>query len=235
MLQRGAAPSATLSWWQETGPLPPTGHDYVFEPDWSQIVGRPINTRTDYLVQIDGSSIACEVKGFAPSDKRDRIWDWSKGSFWVGPDDELEPIRRQLKEGAKNLKPLAGAGMPLVIVLADPPRSDPQRTNVAVDSFNLVGAMYGNPAVKASLDPDVPISQIVTRNGEMARQHQHVSAVVTLSGIAPNAPVFADVYDSPGVDAITLPDSVFRRGVRTRHGFLHDDAYGLRFYGGAFD
>jgi len=126
------------------------GHDYVFEPDWSQIVGRPINTRTDYLVQIDGSSIACEVKGFAPSDKRDRIWDWSKGSFWVGPDDELEPIRRQLKEGAKNLKPLAGAGMPLVIVLADPPRSDLQRTNVALDSFNLVGAMYGNPAVKAA-------------------------------------------------------------------------------------
>ena len=64
------------------------GHEYVFEPDWSQIVGRPINTRTDYLVQIDGSSIACEVKGFAPSDKRDKIWDWSKGSFWVGPDDE---------------------------------------------------------------------------------------------------------------------------------------------------
>jgi hypothetical protein len=49
MLQRGVAPSATLSWWQETGPLPADlmfeafldqqGHDYVFEPDWSQIVG----------------------------------------------------------------------------------------------------------------------------------------------------------------------------------------------------
>jgi hypothetical protein len=69
----------------------------------------------------------------------------------------------------------------------------------------------------------------------MARQHQHVSAVVTLSGIAPNAPAFADVYDTPGVDATTLADSVFRRSVRTRHGFLPDDAYGLRFYGGAFD
>jgi hypothetical protein len=120
-------------------------------------------------VQIDGSSVACEVKGVAPSDNRDKIWDWRKGSFRVGLDDELEPIRRQLKEGAKNLKPLAGAGMPLVIGLADPPRSDLQRTNVALDSFNLVGAMYGNPAVRASLDPDVRISQIVTRNGEMAR------------------------------------------------------------------
>jgi hypothetical protein len=69
----------------------------------------------------------------------------------------------------------------------------------------------------------------------MARQHQHVSAVVTPSGITPNAPVFADIYDAPGADAITLPDSVFRRGVRTRRGFLPDDAYGLRFYGGAFD
>jgi len=36
---------------------------------------------TDYLVQIDGSSVACEIKGVAPSDKRDKIWDWSKGGF----------------------------------------------------------------------------------------------------------------------------------------------------------
>jgi hypothetical protein len=211
------------------------GHEYVFEPDWSQVVGRPINTRTDYLVKVDGSEIACEVKGFAPSEKRDKIWDWSKGSFWVGADDELEPIRRQLKEGAKNLKPLTGAGMPLVIVLADPPRADLRLTNVELGSFNLVGAMYGNPAVRASLDPDGPVTQVVTRNGEMARQHRHVSAVVTLSRIGPTGPIYADIYDAPAIDAVALADSVFHASLRTRHGFLGGDAYGRRFDGGAFD
>jgi len=76
----------------------------------------------------------------------------------------------------------------------------------------------------------------LTASASSARwQHQHVSAVVTLSGIAPNAPVFADVYDAPGIDAIMLPDSFFRRSVRARQGFLPDDAYGLCFFGGAFD
>jgi hypothetical protein len=211
------------------------GYDREFEPDWTEVVGRPVHTCPDYLVEFNGLQIACEAKGFAPSEKRDKIWEWSKGSFWVGADEELSPIRKQLKDAAKSLKPLAGAGMPLVIVLADPPRADLRLTNVSLDSFNLVGAMYGNPAVRASLDPDGPVTQIVTRNGEMARQHQHVSAVVTLSRIGPAGPVFADVYDAPGIDAVTLADSVFRKGVRTRHGFLAGDTYGLRFYGGAFD
>jgi hypothetical protein len=36
--------------------------------------------------------------------------------------------------------------MPLVIVLGDPP-ADLRRTNVAVDSFNLAGAMWGRSGI----------------------------------------------------------------------------------------
>jgi hypothetical protein len=85
--------------------------------------------------------IACEVKGFEVSEKRTKIWDHGSGAVWVGPDDELAPIRQQLKEGAKSLKPLGGAGVPLLIVLANPPRLDLQSTHVDLDGFNLVGAM----------------------------------------------------------------------------------------------
>jgi hypothetical protein len=212
------------------------GYDrYTFEPDWSEVVGRPISTCPDYLLEIDGLKIACEIKGFEPSDKRDKIWDWSKGSFWVGQDDELAPIRQRLKDGAKSLKPLAGTGMPLVIVLANPPRPDLRRTNVDLDAFNLVSAMYGNTAVVASLEPDGPVTQVVTRGGRMARQHQYVSVVVTLSRIAPTGPVFADMYDTPGEEAVPLPDAVFEPGLRTRYGFRNDNGdCGIRFYGRVF-
>ncbi|MFL5850137.1 MAG: hypothetical protein ACJ76R_14490 [Solirubrobacteraceae bacterium] len=94
----------------------------------------------------------------------------------------------------------------------------------------------GNPASSESRNV-IPTRRARARNAQRrdGSQHQHVSAVVTLSGIPANAPVFADVYDAPGVDASTRPDSVFRRSVRARHGFVPDDAYGLCLYGGAFD
>jgi hypothetical protein len=85
------------------------------EPDpWG--LGGP---RPDYLPAGEGGQIACEVKQFGKESKLER-----RLCQAVGRCDprrrRVRPIRNQVKEAAKQLKPLAVRGIPFIVVLANP-------------------------------------------------------------------------------------------------------------------
>lgn len=75
--------------------------------------------RPDYLPTAEGEQIACEVKQFGKGSKVERrLAEQSVGV--ISDAERYGPIRNQVKEAAKQFKPLAVRGIPLVVVLANP-------------------------------------------------------------------------------------------------------------------
>jgi hypothetical protein len=117
-------------------------HDYPapkYEPDLG------VRTRPDYVVVRGGAEAVCEVEEFDPDSG------WSPGN--AGPsgrrsmEDVLRPVRYKIRAAARQLKPLAGSGRPLVIVLANPGGGW-----VGLSPQEIVWAMYGDPAFVVSVD-----------------------------------------------------------------------------------
>jgi len=71
------------------------------------------------------------------------------GSPRVGDKDFYGPMRGAVREAAKNLKPLAGRGLPLVVVIANP-----KGYLVPLSMENLVPAMVGNPGWSGRFNPE---------------------------------------------------------------------------------
>jgi hypothetical protein len=99
----------------------------------------------------------------------------------VIPDAEVYgPIRNQVKEAAKQLKPLAVRGIPLVVVLANP---DEARVNLSVES--VIAALYGNPQWTMQIDTATGAAVDeghleLGRDGKLTNDHAYLSAVVLL-------------------------------------------------------
>src|SRR5712691_8072551 len=74
--------------------------------------------RPDYLIAKDGVEVVCEVKEFEAT-AIDRLRELRQ-AFTTSQSVELKPIRAQVRQAARQLKPLAGSKWPLVVVLANP-------------------------------------------------------------------------------------------------------------------
>jgi hypothetical protein len=137
------------------------------EPDLG-VIKRP-----DYLIERDGYMCVCEVKEFA-----NRTASFRGAGGTTSPEVVLSPMRSQIREAARQLKPLAGNGMPLVIVL-----TNPHAALVLTDPSHVVHAMYGDPIVTIPIDAasggaDGDAVLITGRNGKLRMDHPYISALV---------------------------------------------------------
>jgi hypothetical protein len=194
-----------------------------------------VNTNPDYLVELPGGGRAVfEVKSFTRSPERDRVWNRS-GYFTTSAEQEYGPIRSAIKAGAAQLKPLAGLRMPLVVVLANPPQPNGTSVMVLLDPMHVVSAMYGDLAVTAPVVGDRlgEFKPAATRDGQVARQHAHLSAVTVLY---PRDDKFVvSIYDTPCYNATSLPEAALRGALNHRDGVFGQgdgtNTYGVRFTG----
>lgn len=143
------------------------GYAYEFEPDLG------IQTNPDYVVSHGAARIICEVKSFdqqAPSA--------GKSISYRTMEEVLRPVRNQISSAARQLKPLAGAGMPLVVVL-----TNPRDCRVPLSPVEVMSAMYGDLTAVGVLGPagvTEDMRQVADRNGKLSNQHGYISAVVVV-------------------------------------------------------
>ena len=151
-------------------------HGYP-EPAYEPDLG--VRTRPDYVVARGETEAVCEVEEFDPDSG------WAPGK--AGPsgmrsmEDVLRPVRYKIRAAARQLKPLAGSGRPLVIVLANPGGAW-----VGLSPREIVWAMYGDPAFAFSVDSRTGEAMdeggfITTANGKLRNDHPYISAVAVVS------------------------------------------------------
>lgn len=150
-------------------------HGYP-EPAYEPDLGVP--TRPDYVVMRGEAEAICEVEEFSADSG------WSPSS--AGPSGRrsmevvMRPVRNKIREGARQLKPLAESGRPLVIVLANP-----SGAWVGLSPRELVWAMYGDPAYRFAINADTGEAAdgefITTRNGKLRNDHPYISALALVA------------------------------------------------------
>lgn len=174
-------------------------HGYVWEhePDYQQVLelSAPLVTRPDFLIERGGARAVGEVRQFETTRIRDRLAK-SGGYAALSPQEVYGALRSGIFEKAQQLRPLAGAGLPLVVVLANPLGAD-----VMLDDAHVQGAMWGNPGFVIPIDTStggrseghaaywkledygVFASPVVADGGKVmnwVNRHPHVTAVVVV-------------------------------------------------------
>lgn len=130
---------------------PPTegsgGHG-KHEPDYQAELGLPdpLETKPDFLIERDGSRAVAEVRQFETTHIRDRLAK-SGGYATLSPQEVYGSLRSGIFEKAKQVRPLAGGGVPLLVVLANPLNAD-----VILDEHHVQAAMWGNPGHVIPID-----------------------------------------------------------------------------------
>jgi hypothetical protein len=89
------------------------GYEWEHEPDLR------IVTAPDYRIRRSGVEVICEVKEFETQAIRE-LSEAAGTPVVVPPKLLYRTIRSQLDSAARQLRPLAGRGLPLVVVLANP-------------------------------------------------------------------------------------------------------------------
>lgn len=141
------------------------------EPDLSEL---KIDRRPDYLpTNASGEQVVCEVKSFDINQLTTRL----DRDRMVEPRtrEQYGPIRNQVKEAARKLKPFAARGLPLIVVVT---RTNPAAM-VDLSVENVAGALYGN-LVRGR--DGARVRSILTRDGALTNDHRYVSAVAVLTG-----------------------------------------------------
>jgi hypothetical protein len=198
------------------------GYDFTFEPDLASELGVKIATSPDYLVRWDSGLAVCEVKQFETTALEDRLW--RQGTITASDNETYGPVRGALRAGARQLKPLSGRDVPLVIVL-----TNPLRMWVDLRPEMVQGAMLGNIGIRVGIipgegpaePPDLPPETVAARDGVMLRERRHIGAVLVV-----HSAERADVYETGDENAAPLPDGVFDDGRGERYGYLSDGRYG---------
>lgn len=168
---KSAAPSSKRTAGEEMFEAYLAEHEYA-APEHEPDLG--VDTRPDYVVRRDKHECVCEVKEFDVD---------QPGLPWMGQRTgttsmqvALAPIRKKIREAARQLKPLAGSGRPLVVVLANP-----HGVFVPLDDHDVVYAMYGDPTYTIPIDPETGAgsggSMGAGRNGKLRADHPYISAV----------------------------------------------------------
>ncbi len=149
------------------------GYEYDYEPDLG------VSTRPDFLVWRADVQIVCEVKGFDQPTPLERRLRGTSHTTMISSDEEYGPMRSAVREAARQLKPLAGSGYPLVVVLANPMG---YRVNLSLEQ--LVEAMYGNPGLVGNFNAEKGEVEDfrfeLGRDGRLRNDHPYISAVVIL-------------------------------------------------------
>jgi hypothetical protein len=125
--------------------------------------------KPDYLVTTPTGPVVCEVKAFSPPQMP------AEGFYVRDMREVLATSRNSIRSAAKQLRELAGRGIPLVVVLANPADA-----HVALDQ--VVNAMYGDmQAVITRYDDGATTSEwLATLNGKLRNDHPYVSGVLVV-------------------------------------------------------
>jgi hypothetical protein len=189
-------------------------YEWQHEPD----LGIP--SAPDYAIRRNGTEVVCEVKQFRTQAIRE-LGEAAGGPVVVPPKLIYRTIRSQVDAAARQLKPLAGRGIPLVIVLANP-----DRATVLLDPATIFHAMYGGGhwAVPDKSQPSIdrwPIPSSAGRDGALTAKHAYISAVGALRSVRPlvsgrDEPVdlasgarYLEIVESVSTTAAVLPATVF--------------------------
>ncbi len=159
-----------------------------------------IGVRIEYVLGCDDEKAITEVKEFA-------LDSWPIKSSGVYSEAQmLKPIRGQIHEAARKLKKATELGKPLVIVITDPKMAMAGR----LGPMQMIGAIMGDLSVQipaAATRPVGPPTYVSGRNGELARDHPYISAVLVV-----HKPLGGDhhaghwfITNSPG--AVALPEN----------------------------
>jgi hypothetical protein len=191
------------------------GYHWEHEPDLG------IATAPDYRIRRGETRAICEVKQFETTAVRD-LGARAGGPVVVPPELLYRTIRNQIDSAARQLRPLVGWGLPLVVVLANP-----SQATVLLDPPTLFHSMYGEGSWAALDDPlpsieAWPIPTAAGRDGAMAAKHDFITAIVALrerreSGAFFDPPVrpkhlsapYVHVIDAVSSSAVPLPMTFF--------------------------
>lgn len=152
---------------------------YLAEQGYGPVPHEPdlgVGKRPDYVIERDGQRCVVEVKEFAEDSSP---FKGSSGTF----DSRAmhKPIRGQIREAAHQLKPLAGQGLPLVVML-----TNPRGVLLDLSVESLVHSMYGDLTYTFPVSPETggataPGQFIAGRNGKLRTDHQYISGVGLVS------------------------------------------------------
>jgi hypothetical protein len=136
-----------------------------------------IEKHPDRLIRWNGFEVVCEIKQF---DNDPFGNDWNGQPRTMDMKSALKPVRRAVSYAAEQLKPLAGRGLPLVVVIANP-----NAMPVPLSPDEIIWALYGDPVWKIMIDSDTgkPVGETeygTDRNGQIRNLHQYLSAIVAL-------------------------------------------------------
>lgn len=134
--------------------------------------------RPDYLVERDGLKCVCEIKEFdRETTSTPGLGTGGKrfGSF--DSETVLKPVRSQIRRAASQLKPLAGSGLPLMVVIANP-----HGAWVDTSDRQVIAAMFGDPTVAFTINTETGAAEgdarfEFGRNGKLRADHPYISAV----------------------------------------------------------
>jgi hypothetical protein len=135
-----------------------------------------IRTNPDRLISRDGKQVVCEIKQF----EKDVVTLIAGQVRAMSSSEWFNPVRMAVKNAAKQLKPLKGSNLPLVVVLANP-----KGMHVSLDAKDVIHALYGDPTWSVQIDPAT--GGAVTNpeffaglGGRLRNYHEYISAVVLL-------------------------------------------------------
>lgn len=125
-------------------------HSYAWkhEPDYQAELGlaAPLATKPDFLIERGGHGAVAEVRQFESSVLQNHLSKIGRAGV-VRPEKVFGAQRSAMYEKAQQLRPLSGAGVPLLIVLANP-----LGKLVPLDDWHVQVAMWGNAAVSVPID-----------------------------------------------------------------------------------
>jgi hypothetical protein len=124
------------------------GYSWKHEPDYQaelELDERPATT-PDFLIERGRKRAVAEVRQFDSSVLQKQLSGMGRGGV-VGSEKVFGAQRSAMYEKAKQLRPLAGANVPLLIVLANP-----LGLLVPLDDDHVQAAMWGNPGFGFAID-----------------------------------------------------------------------------------
>lgn len=124
------------------------GYAWKHEPDYQVELGLgySLATKPDFLVEREDQRAVAEVRQFESSVLQNQLSGMGRGGA-VAPEKVFGQQRSALWEKAEQLRPLAGVGVPLLIVLANA-----LGKLVPLDDFHVQSAMWGNPGFAFPID-----------------------------------------------------------------------------------
>lgn len=183
--------------------------------DWRKQFGVITDAKPDYLVQRASDRAIVEVKEFRTTRVSARRVLEPASSMRIGGPDLWRPLRNSVREaGERQLAPFAILGVPLVVAVTDPWRSD-----VSFDPSDVVSALFGQETVRVDPEPGGRVQLMFSEDGAVLgpgaegvvmNRIPHLAAVVAVH--EPQDFPRADVYDlsrSPGFLGTPVPETMF--------------------------